>query len=65
MSVTLETSGTIPVDVMGYVHDVNVAGLMALKKQMGLDEEKEPEPVLSELNFDPFPITAHASSIVQ
>lgn len=57
MSVTLETSGDIPIDVLGYVHDVDVAGLMNLKKQMGLDTEEVPESVLPELDFEPFQTT--------
>lgn len=58
MSVTLEITGNTPVDVMGYVHDVDVTGLMNLKKQMGLEEtEVTPQPVLSELSFEPFSIT--------
>ena len=41
MSITLETTGNIPVSVIGYVHDVDVAGLMNLKRQMGLADEAE------------------------
>ena len=39
MSVDLETTGSVAIDVVGYVHDVDVIGLMNLKKQLGLEDE--------------------------
>lgn len=65
MSVTLEVTGNTSVDVMGYVHDVDVTGLMNLKKQMGLEEtEAAPRPVLSELSFEPFSVTVSLLGII-
>lgn len=50
MSVRLEIDGTTPVHVLGYVHDVDVASLNTLKRQMGLDQPTELSP------FDPFDV---------
>lgn len=50
MSIILETTGHTAIDVAGYVHDVDVRGLMNLKKQMGLDDES----VSQEPSFQPF-----------
>lgn len=50
MSVRLEIDGRTPVHVLGYVHDVDVASLNALKRQMGLDQPSEVSP------FDPFDV---------
>ena len=50
MSICLETNGSIPVHVLGYVHDVDVASLNALKRQMGLDQPAEESP------FHPFDV---------
>ena len=50
MSVRLEIDGTTPVHVLGYVHDVDVASLNALKRQMCLDQPVEVSP------FDPFDV---------
>lgn len=50
MSVRLEIDGTTPVHVLGYVHDVDVASLNTLKRQMGLDQPTEFSP------FDPFDV---------
>ena len=34
MSITMESTGSIPVDVIGYVHDVDVASLIAIRNQI-------------------------------
>ncbi|KAK8829639.1 hypothetical protein WA556_005556, partial [Blastocystis sp. ATCC 50177/Nand II] len=55
MSVRLEIDGTTPVHVLGYVHDVDVASLNALKRQMGLDQPVEVSP------FDPFDVQGYTA----
>lgn len=50
MSVELETTGNIAIDVVGYVHGVDVIGLMNLKKQLGLEDK----PVSQEPSFQHF-----------
>lgn len=50
MSIRLEINGSTPVHVLGYVHDVDVASLNALKRQMGLDQPEEESP------FSPFDV---------
>ena len=61
MSVRLEIDGNTPVDVTGFVHDVDVVTLMAIKNQMGITDKPQvlttPAPILSELSFEPFDVT--------
>jgi hypothetical protein len=64
VSIALETDGNTQVDVMGYVHDVDVNSLMALKRQLGVTDvneetsEKPSEPVKeTQLSFEPFDTT--------
>ena len=59
VSIALEADGNTQVDVMGYVHDVDVNSLMALKRQLGETSEKPNEPVRqeTELSFEPFDTT--------
>ena len=49
MSISMESTGSIPIDVIGYVHDVDVAGLMALRNQIM-------DPRSDTLPFEPFSV---------
>ena len=64
VSIALETDGNTQVDVMGYVHDVDVNSLMALKRQLGVTDVNEetsekPSELVKEtqLSFEPFDTT--------
>ena len=59
VSIILEADGNTQVDVMGYVHDVDVNSLMALKRQLGETSEKpsETNKQETELSFEPFDTT--------
>ena len=59
VSIALETDGNTQIDVMGYVHDVDVNSLMALKRQLGDTSEAPSEPATQEkeLSFEPFDTT--------
>ena len=61
MSIRLECDGTVPVHVMGYVHDVDIASLNALKRQMGIADS---EPTPRDLSFDPFDVHVVSFSMV-
>lgn len=50
MSISLESTGDVPVDIIGYVHDVDVASLAAIRKQLMDSTPKEP-------SFDPFDVS--------
>lgn len=50
MSISFESTGDIPVDIIGFVHDVDVASLAAIRRQL-MDSTS------STLSFDPFDVS--------
>ena len=50
MSISFESTGDIPVDIIGFVHDVDVASLAAIRRQL-MDSTS------SALSFDPFDVS--------
>lgn len=52
--------GGVPIDIMGFVHDVDLNSLLALKRQLGEPSELEhahiKETPLKELSFEPFDV---------
>ena len=51
MSISLESTGDIPIDIIGYVHDVDVASLAAIRKQIMNSTPSGP-------SFDPFDVSS-------
>ena len=50
MSISLQSKGDLPVDIIGYVHDVDVASLAAIRKQIMTSPPSGP-------SFDPFDVS--------
>lgn len=67
VSVKFYVEGNVPVDIMGFVHDVDINSLLAIKRQLGESSLSESvrikETPLRSFSFEPFDVKVHSVSL--